>query len=74
MPKGRSYRFREGGNSNPSRNRPVRTRTPGCVGPVAGLAVSHGDPIRVIIFCRFPRVQYPEPHQGSKAYARRSRV
>jgi hypothetical protein len=28
-------------------NRPVRTRMPGGVGPVAGLTVSHGDPIRL---------------------------
>jgi hypothetical protein len=27
-------------------NRPVRSRTQGGVGPVAGLTVSHGDPIR----------------------------
>jgi hypothetical protein len=29
-------------------NRPVRSRTQGGVGPVAGLTVSHGDPIRLL--------------------------
>ena len=36
----------ETSGSESSWNRPVRTRMPGGVGPVAGLTVSHGDPIR----------------------------
>jgi hypothetical protein len=54
-PEGRSHRLREGGNSNPSRNRPVRTRTPGGVGALADLTVSQGDPIRIYSLLAFTR-------------------
>jgi len=48
MSESRSHRLREGGTSNPSQNRPARTRTPGGVGALADLTVGQDDPIRCL--------------------------